>query len=236
MQSCACPGDPDMRAENGFAGRRPRTPAGQQSHPLGCASVAPTTQGLRASDRQVQLNVVPFALGHATPNAVRLVHRQGVLAAGHQRRALQADRLGVGFTSGPCGPTLPLRVKEIRTGHAATRGMQLPVPNIRIRPRKASSICQLNHSLGRRVDRVAQWSRQARFPGGTLVQGPDVVVLNSWRSAPGHRRNRLSSGPLDLENSDLQHLARKTLEFFPPSIKTKIKLVFAYSGRNFQVR
>jgi len=86
-------------------------------------------------------HLLSLALAQATPNPVRLVHLQGVPAAGLQRGAMRADRLCLGFAPGPGRAALALRMEEVSAGHAAAGRVQLPIPYVGVGSWKASGIC-----------------------------------------------------------------------------------------------
>ena len=90
-------------------------------------------------DGQVQ-QLLSFTLGQSAPDAVRLVHLEGVGAAGGQRRAFQAHGLRRLFPTGPGRPAFAFGMEEERACHPAAGGMQLPVPHIGIRPGKTPGI------------------------------------------------------------------------------------------------
>lgn len=81
-----------------------------------------------------------FSLGEPTPNPVRLVHLQSVSATRDHGRALKTHGLRLCLTAGPGGTSFPFRVEEEGAGHAAARGVQLPVPQISVRAGKAPGI------------------------------------------------------------------------------------------------
>lgn len=93
----------------------------------------------RGSGRRSQ-DLLPLALRQAAPDPVRLMHLERMPTAFQQGGAAGADRLRFRFTSGARRPTFTLGVEEIGTGHPAARGMQLPVPQIGVGPRKAPGV------------------------------------------------------------------------------------------------
>ena len=82
----------------------------------------------------------PLALREATPDAVGLVNLQGVRTTGGHRGALETHGLGLGLAARACRSAFALGMEEERTGHAAACGVQLPVPEIRIRAGKAPGV------------------------------------------------------------------------------------------------
>ena len=78
-------------------------------------------------------------------------------SAGRHRRTFETHGLGLCLTSGPGGPTFPLRVEEEGTGHPATGRMQLPVPKISVWAGKAPGVrhfdplCSDEHEGYRRI-------------------------------------------------------------------------------------
>jgi len=82
----------------------------------------------------------PLALREASPDAVGLVNLQRVRPAGSHRGALETHGLGLGLTARACRPTFALGMEEERAGHAAACGVQLPVPEIRVRAGKAPGV------------------------------------------------------------------------------------------------
>lgn len=85
-------------------------------------------------------NLLSLVLGQAAPDSVRFVHLQGVTSAFQQRRASGANRLGLGLAACSGRPAFAFRVEEIRARHSSAGGMQLPVPQVGVRPRKTPGI------------------------------------------------------------------------------------------------
>src|SRR5690349_19044793 len=65
-----------------------------------------------------------LTLGQSSPDAVRLVHPQGVVSASRHGRALKTNRLRLRFPASPGRPAFALRVEEERAGHATTGRVQ----------------------------------------------------------------------------------------------------------------
>lgn len=86
-------------------------------------------------------DLLPFTLGEASPDPVRLVYLQRVPAAFQQSRAPRADRLRLRLAPRARRAAFALRVEEIGTGHATACRVKLPVPHIRVGPRKAPGVC-----------------------------------------------------------------------------------------------
>lgn len=86
-------------------------------------------------------DLLPFALGEASPDPVRLVYLQRVPAAFQQSRTPRADRLRLRLAPRARRAAFAFRVEEIGTGHATACGVKLPVPHIRVGPRKAPGVC-----------------------------------------------------------------------------------------------
>lgn len=82
----------------------------------------------------------PLAFRETTPDSVRLVHLQGVRSAGGQRWALEAHGFRPGLAPGSGGPAFPLGMEEVRTRHPSAGGIELPVPQVRVRSGKSSGV------------------------------------------------------------------------------------------------
>lgn len=85
-------------------------------------------------------NLLSLVFAQATPDTVRLMHLKRVFAAFQQSWTPRTDRFRSSFAPCPRGATFPFRMEEIRTGHAAARRVQLPIPQIGIGPRKTPGI------------------------------------------------------------------------------------------------
>ncbi len=81
-----------------------------------------------------------FALGEPTPDAIGLVHLQGVGATSDHCRALETHRLRLCLAPSSGWSAFAFRMEEERAGHPAARRVQLPVPQIGIRAGKAPGI------------------------------------------------------------------------------------------------
>ncbi len=164
----------------------------------------------------IHLQMVPLSLGESTPDAVRLVHIDRVLTAGHHRGAVQADGLRVRFAAGSGRTAFAFGVEEEGTGHSATCGIELPVPAVGVRSRKSSRVCHLFHSSGHRTRQGAAGSAHDAHLQRHAGASPDVVVLLT---------EMVRSGPPPL----LERSAAQTLESCDPRYKTKIKSIFRAS-------
>lgn len=157
-----------------------------------------------------ELQVMSLALRHATPNPVRLVNLQSVVAAGQHRGALQADSLGIGLSTGSGRAALALRMKEVRTRHPAAGCAELPIPDIGVGTWQASGICHFEYPLG--------------HPDESAPRPSSAVPPVRLRSDPRPRRRcsgdhvrffagHLSCGPVSTRIP--------TLETFTPGINTQ---------------
>lgn len=148
-------------------------------------------------------DLLPLALGQASPDSVRFVDLQGMSPAFEQSGASRADGLGLRFTPRPCRSPLTLRVEEIRTGHPATGGVQLPVPHVRIGPRKSPGVshhvplCDLGRPDARTADegggRVGRIRLRRRGPS---LLPPDPLRCRGCSCLDHRTRDDHDQGPV----------------------------------------
>ncbi len=145
-------GTPTCGAPTGGAGERERSAQNRHDQRpgvlVGAASVC---------DGQCE-HLRPLALGKPTPDAVRLVHLQGVGPAGHHGRALEAHRFCLRLAPRPRRSAFTFGVEEVRAGHSTARRMQLPIPQVGIRSGQAPGISHVDplcRRHGGRDDRPA---------------------------------------------------------------------------------
>lgn len=211
--------------EAGRAAGPPRE-AGTVATPVLGAGVRPGS--VRDGHRQ-QLGA--FALGQATPDAVGLVDPQGVVPARGHRRALEADRLRLGLAPRPSGASLTLGMEEERTRHAPTGCVQLPVPQVRIRPGKAPGVRHVDplcscarrgcrRPIGQvRVDRnrfvgPAVPGIRARTGKAKQTTAERLRAVRSACAVSPLSRIRADLGAVDLQTLDRSRVPDKTLITF----------------------
>ena len=137
-----------------------------------------------------------FAFGEPTPDAVGLMHLQGVGATGDHGRALETHRLRLGLAPSSGGSAFAFRVEEERAGHSAARRVQLPVPQISIRAGKAPGIRHFDPLWSDQISRIPTqpgiWARSVtRFS-----QHGTPRVMKSGRSLRGVPRwGRIRADP-----------------------------------------
>src|SRR5664279_6469189 len=115
---------------------RHKYPPGASLLDRGCSLTA-LERSARSAHRE---HLGSLALREAPPDAVGLVNLQRVRPAGSHCGALETHGLGLGLTARACRPTFALGMEEERAGHAAACGVQLPVPEIRVRAGKAPGV------------------------------------------------------------------------------------------------
>ena len=157
----------------------------------------------------------PLTLRETTPDPVRLVHLERVCPAGRHRGALETDGLGLGLAPRSCRTAFALRMEEERTRHAAACGVQLPIPEIRIRAGKAPGVRHVDphfdHPKVKSSTPPGIWARMtsrensAHGSPGAPVRGNRLVVL------PRCGRIRADLGVVDLSTLDRFSSLDKTL-------------------------
>lgn len=180
-----------------------------------CSAARPPRDGSVGAGKRQHLG--PFALREPAPDAVRLVHPQGVVAAGRHGRALEADRFGLGLSPGPGRSTLPLGVEEEGAGHSTTCRVQLPVPEICIRSGKApgvrhvdplfSSCRSCRRSTGPGIRAGSTEQRDRTRPRRPRAVGSACVVLSLGRIRADH-------DAVDLQTLEPSSVLDKTLITF----------------------
>lgn len=126
-------------------------------------------------------DLLPLALGQTAPDSVRLMDLQGVPTALEQRRAPRTDRLRLRLAPGPRRSSFTFGVEEVRAGHAATRGVQLPVPHVGVGPRKAPGVshhvplCDLGRPDARTTDEGGGRATHIRLRRRPSLLPPDPL-------------------------------------------------------------
>jgi hypothetical protein len=136
---------------------------------------------------------------------------------GGHRWTFEAHRFGLRLAPGPGRPAFTLRVEEERTGHAAARGVQLPVPQIGIRAGKAPGIRHFD-PLGDDLNPnsptgLGIWARSA-----ARIDESGVIVIEMTADAfsrlPCSGRIRADPGAVDLQTLERFSSRDKTLITF----------------------
>ncbi len=171
-----------------------------------------TRNSVRAGEGQ---HLGAFSLGEPAPDAVWLMHLQGVGPTGDHRRTLETHRLGLCFAPGPRGSAFSLRMEEERAGHSAARGVQLPVPQISIRAGKAPGVRHFDPLWSDQISSVPIWPGVGARSVTRFSQQGTPRAVKSGRSLCGVPRwGRIRADP----GADVD----PTLDRFSPGDKTLI--------------